>query len=164
MVTQEQFAELLNIQQTFDARIDTKNMNDTKVAYFVEFMEWANTIEFFKNWKQNKGKALEVQLDELSDLLAFGLSGYLQNYGNISEWLYIYQCTYEIPINAFESENFLAFTSNLARILQANEFDGFFVMLPILIAQRYYVNGEEQLFEAYKKKMQVNHERQNNGY
>ena len=36
--------------------------------------EWFNTLETFKNWKKKPGKPLEVQLDELADMLAFGLS------------------------------------------------------------------------------------------
>ena len=32
----------------------------------VEFFEWFNTLETFKNWKKSPGKPLEVQLDELS--------------------------------------------------------------------------------------------------
>ncbi|MDL9964546.1 dUTP diphosphatase, partial [Staphylococcus aureus] len=32
------------------------------------------TLETFKNWKKKPGKPLDVQLDELADMLAFGLS------------------------------------------------------------------------------------------
>ncbi|NGS86937.1 dUTPase, partial [Staphylococcus aureus] len=46
----------------------------SKVAYVVEFFEWFNTLETFKNWKKKPGKPLDVQLDELADMLAFGLS------------------------------------------------------------------------------------------
>ncbi|HEI6494472.1 TPA: dUTP diphosphatase, partial [Staphylococcus aureus] len=35
---------------------------------------WFNTLETFKNWKKKPGKPLDVQLDELADMLAFGLS------------------------------------------------------------------------------------------
>lgn len=31
-------------------------------------------METFKNWKKKPGKPLDVQLDELADMLAFGLS------------------------------------------------------------------------------------------
>ena len=47
---------------------------DSKIAYVVEFFEWFNTLETFKNWKKKPGKPLDVQLDELADILAFGLS------------------------------------------------------------------------------------------
>ncbi|NUX90917.1 dUTPase, partial [Staphylococcus aureus] len=66
--------ELLQIQKEFDDRIPTLNLQDSKVAYVVEFFEWFNTLETFKNWKKKPGKPLDVQLDELADMLAFGLS------------------------------------------------------------------------------------------
>lgn len=73
-LTAEQLEELLQIQKEFDDRIPTLNLQDSKIAYVVEFFEWFNTLETFKNWKKKRGKPLEVQLDELADLLAFGLS------------------------------------------------------------------------------------------
>ncbi|MCY1039628.1 dUTPase, partial [Staphylococcus nepalensis] len=73
-ITVDQLKELLQIQKDFDDRIPTLNLQDSKVAYVVEFFEWFNTLETFKNWKNNPGKPLDVQLDELADMLAFGLS------------------------------------------------------------------------------------------
>lgn len=73
-LTTDQLKELLEIQKEFDSRIPTLNLQDSKVAYVVEFFEWFNTLETFKNWKKKPGKPLEVQLDELADMLAFGLS------------------------------------------------------------------------------------------
>lgn len=73
-LTVEQLQELLQIQKEFDDRIPTLNIEDTKTAYIVEFFEWFNTLETFKNWKKKRGKPIETQLDELADLLAFGLS------------------------------------------------------------------------------------------
>ncbi|HCV8128226.1 TPA: dUTPase, partial [Staphylococcus aureus] len=61
-------------QKEFDDRIPTLNLGDSKIAYVVEFFEWFNTLETFKNWKKKPGKPLDVQLDELADMLAFGLS------------------------------------------------------------------------------------------
>lgn len=73
-LTTDQLKELLEIQKEFDSRIPTLNWQDSKVAYVVEFFEWFNTLETFKNWKKKPGKSLDVQLDELADMLAFGLS------------------------------------------------------------------------------------------
>ncbi|MCD0971464.1 dUTPase, partial [Staphylococcus aureus] len=73
-LTIDQLQELLQIQKEFDDRIPTLNLQDSKVAYVVEFFEWFNTLETFKNWKKKPGKPLDVQLDELADMLAFGLS------------------------------------------------------------------------------------------
>ncbi len=73
-LTVDQLKELLQIQKEFDDRIPTLNLRDSKIAYVVEFFEWFNTLETFKNWKKKPGKPLNVQLDELADMLAFGLS------------------------------------------------------------------------------------------
>ncbi|MWU97095.1 dUTPase, partial [Staphylococcus aureus] len=73
-LTIDQLQELLQIQKDFDDRIPTLNLRDSKIAYVVEFFEWFNTLETFKNWKKKPGKPLDVQLDELADMLAFGLS------------------------------------------------------------------------------------------
>ncbi|KMS39558.1 dUTPase, partial [Staphylococcus aureus] len=52
-----------------------------------EFFEWFNTLETFKNWKKKPGKPLDVQLDELADMLAFGLSIANQQADNMEEIL-----------------------------------------------------------------------------
>lgn len=53
-LTVEQLQELLKIQKEFDDRIPTLNLQDSKIAYVVEFFEWFNTLETFKNWKRNE--------------------------------------------------------------------------------------------------------------
>ncbi|EGQ4265523.1 TPA: dUTPase, partial [Staphylococcus pseudintermedius] len=72
-LTVDQLQELLKIQKEFDDRIPTKNLNDTVASMIIEYVEWVNTLEFFKNWKKTPGKDLDTQLDELSDFLAFNL-------------------------------------------------------------------------------------------
>lgn len=73
-LTVKQLEELLTIQKEFDDRIPTLNLQDSKIAYVVEFFEWFNTLETFKNWKKKRGKPLEVQLDELADKGRFQFS------------------------------------------------------------------------------------------
>ncbi|HCX2154253.1 TPA: hypothetical protein OZE33_000437 [Staphylococcus aureus] len=51
-LTVDQLKELLQIQKEFDDRIPTLNLRDSKIAYVVEFFEWFNTLETFKNWKK----------------------------------------------------------------------------------------------------------------
>ncbi|MDN8667549.1 dUTPase, partial [Staphylococcus aureus] len=41
-LTIDQLQELLQIQKDFDSRIPTLNLQDSKVAYVVEFFEWFN--------------------------------------------------------------------------------------------------------------------------
>ncbi len=59
-LTIDQLQELLQIQKEFDDRILTLNLGDSKIAYVVEFFEWFNTLETFKNWKKKPGKLLDV--------------------------------------------------------------------------------------------------------
>ncbi|MDG6706161.1 hypothetical protein QCE84_14610, partial [Staphylococcus aureus] len=35
---------------------DIAKLRDSKIAYVVEFFEWFNTLETFKNWKKKPGK------------------------------------------------------------------------------------------------------------
>ncbi|EUV16593.1 hypothetical protein O364_02497 [Staphylococcus aureus M0198] len=72
-LTIDQLQELLQIQKEFDDRIPTLNLNDTVASMIIEFFEWFNTLETFKNWKKKPGKPLDTQLDEIADYLAFSL-------------------------------------------------------------------------------------------
>ncbi|NFZ52512.1 dUTPase, partial [Staphylococcus aureus] len=51
-LTVDQLKELLQIQKEFDDRIPTRNLNDAVASMIIEFAEWVNTLEFFKNWKK----------------------------------------------------------------------------------------------------------------
>ncbi|HDZ6210902.1 TPA: dUTPase, partial [Staphylococcus aureus] len=55
-LTIDQLQGLLQIQKEFDDRIPTRNLNDTVASMIIEFVEWINTLEFFKNWKKQPGK------------------------------------------------------------------------------------------------------------
>ncbi|PWZ49673.1 dUTPase [Staphylococcus pseudintermedius] len=149
-LTVEQLEELLQIQKEFDDRIPTLNLEDSKIAYVVEFFEWFNTLETFKNWKKKPGKPLEVQLDELADLLAFGLS--IANQKGIDEWVLVDKIgSFEVSFTESSASSIL---DNLASIDYYNN------QIPITfdIAEQYYTI--DQLITAYKKKMEINHARQ----
>ncbi|EGQ4051708.1 dUTPase [Staphylococcus pseudintermedius] len=161
-LTVEQLQELLQIQKEFDDRIPTLNLQDSRIAYVVEFFEWFNTLETFKNWKKKRGKPLEVQLDELADLLAFGLSIANQvekdtesildniNDGSFNDFL------------MYENVNFDDFKVLDSFLVDINDlvfcWCGYNLFLPFAIANHYYtIDG---LVTAYKKKMERNHARQ----
>ncbi|WP_270892749.1 dUTPase [Staphylococcus saprophyticus] len=176
-ITVDQLKELLQIQKDFDSRIPTLNLEDSKVAYVVEFFEWFNTLETFKNWKKNPGKPLDVQLDELADMLAFGLSIANQTLGNSDIW----SEDEEIEVAAkIVSEN--EYTLNFSREREVKRYLESIVngtlrkdieplqqaLRAIHIAKSYYTI--DQLITAYKSKMERNHARQDgtadkdNGY
>ncbi|HAR7072718.1 TPA: dUTPase [Staphylococcus aureus] len=154
-LTIDQLQELLQIQKEFDDRIPTLNLRDSKIAYVVEFFEWFNTLETFKNWKKKPGKPLDVQLDELADMLAFGLSITNQQ-GLTDEQLEYGLSTLKKDGYVYnESQSAWDFMSDVSNIgldpLSA-------VVTPLDIAYNIYTI--DQLIDAYKKKMKRNHERQ----
>ncbi|MDT0747148.1 dUTPase [Staphylococcus chromogenes] len=152
-LTVDQLKELLQIQKEFDDRIPTLNLEDSKRAYAVEFFEWYNTLESFKNWKKRPGKSLDVQLDELADMLAFGLSitnqvGYNDlTFGRIQN----YDSGLHVEIEKYEYNELFAVIDN-AIVLNET------IVFTFAIANRFYT--VDQLIDAYKKKMEINHARQ----
>ena len=162
-LTVDQLEELLQIQKEFDDRIPTLNLKDSKIAYVVEFFEWFNTLETFKNWKKKPGKSLETQLDELADMLAFGLSIANQKASDINHILsYIEEGDYNefienVDVNFNDKDTVNDFMADMDD-LYIGGFD-FKLFLPFAIAQQYYTIDD--LIAAYKKKMERNHARQN---
>lgn len=144
-LTVEQLQELLKMQKEFDDRIPTLNLQDSRISYVVKFFEWFNTLETFKNWKKKRGKPLEVQLDELADLLAFGLS--IANQKGIDEWVLVDKIgSFNGSFTELSAGSIL---DNLASIDYYNN------QIPITfdIAEQYYTI--DQLITAYKKKMEL---------
>lgn len=164
-ITVDQLKELLQIQKDFDSRIPTLNLQDSKVAYVVEFFEWFNTLETFKNWKKNPGKPLDVQLDELADMLAFGLSIANQlnvnigETGNVNEFLDIWS---KNSFHLDKYDHFCSVYDGFGDMLEEDDLDNddalTYLLTPLVFAIQYY--NIDQLIKAYKKKMRVNHARQ----
>lgn len=153
-ITVEQLKELLQIQKDFDSRIPTLNLEDSKVAYVVEFFEWFNTLETFKNWKKNRGKALDVQLDELADMLAFGLS--IANQSGVKvKTLEESLPNVERDFDYKTSDIMYALIGDISNFGLGEEDP---VLLPLNIAYNLYTI--DQLIAAYKQKMERNHARQ----
>lgn len=153
-ITVDQLKELLQIQKDFDSRIPTLNLQDSKVAYVVEFFEWFNTLETFKNWKKNPGKPLDVQLDELADMLAFGLS--IANQSGIRvKTLEESLPNVEGDFDYKTSDIMYGLIEDISNFGLGEEDP---VLLPLNIAYNLYTI--DQLIKAYKQKMERNHARQ----
>ncbi|EJL1773912.1 TPA: dUTPase [Staphylococcus pseudintermedius] len=154
-LTVKQLEELLTIQKEFDDRIPTLNLEDSKIAYVVEFFEWFNTLETFKNWKKKPGKPLEVQLDELADMLAFGLSIANQTNVNVEELEGVLTSVEQTKADFSSPELVYSIMHDFSNF----EIDGDDAMLlPFNFASNLYTI--DQLITAYKKKMEINHARQ----
>ncbi|KFE40753.1 dUTPase [Staphylococcus hyicus] len=153
-LTVDQLKELLQIQKEFDSRIPTLNLQDSKIAYVVEFFEWFNTLETFKNWKKKPGKPLDVQLDELADMLAFALS-ITNQIGKINDLTFSriqnYDSGLHVEIEKYEYDELFGVIDNAIALNET-------IVLTLGIAHRFYT--VEQLIAAYKNKMERNHARQ----
>lgn len=163
-LTIDQLQELLQIQKEFDDRIPTRNLNDTVASMIIEFVEWINTLEFFKNWKKQPGKPLDTQLDEIADYLAFSLQLTLTivDEEDLEE-------TTEVMVDLIENEVTLPKLHSVYFVHVMHTLTEQFVkgidnsivqvlIMPFLYANTYY--SIDQLINAYKKKMKRNHERQ----
>lgn len=159
LLKKERYRKLLETQAAFDDRVPEYNIENIKIAYLVEFFEWWNTLEIFKSWKTNKGKPKHVQLDELADLLAFGLS--MQNYQSGLDLVHDITSA-EYNIRKFDNSNFLNDIGTLVKGLKYEPDFCIHVFLPVAIASIYYT--VEELLNAYETKMLVNHQRQDNKY
>lgn len=166
-LTIENLKTLLQTQKDFDSRIPTLNLQDSKIAYVVEFFEWFNTLETFKNWKKKPGKPLDVQLDELADMLAFGLSithqlnleitdETVENLNNIM------QAAKDMDKHLDDIDILLEVYTNLGKNIfnrdSTNSDALTFLTYPFAFSVEYY--SLDQLIDAYNKKMEVNHARQ----
>lgn len=166
-LTVDQLQELLQTQKEFDDRISTLNLQDSKIAYVVEFFEWFNTLETFKNWKKKPGKPLDVQLDELADMLAFGLSITHQLNLDVTEETVenlnnIMQAAKDIDKHLDDIDILSEVYTNLGKNIfnrdSTNSDALTFLTYPFAFSVEYY--SLDQLIDAYNKKMEVNHARQ----
>lgn len=166
-LTIENLKTLLQTQKDFDSRIPTLNLQDSKIAYVVEFFEWFNTLETFKNWKKKPGKPLDVQLDELADMLAFGLSITHQLNLDVTEETVenlnnIMQAAKDIDKHLDDIDILSEVYTNLGKNIfnrdSTNSDALTFLTYPIAFSVEYY--SLDQLIDAYNKKMEVNHARQ----
>ncbi|EWG56039.1 Dimeric dUTPase, partial [Staphylococcus aureus MUF168] len=122
-----------------------------------------NTLETFKNWKKKPGKPLDVQLDELADMLAFGLS-IANQVGVSSEEIKeaiesSFKDTEFHKMFNFKDKEFAqdAVVSTPQIIFKEFYPDQQAIVIVIDIAYNLY--SIDQLIDAYKKKMKRNHER-----
>lgn len=166
-LTIENLKTLLQTQKDFDSRIPTLNLQDSKIAYVVEFFEWFNTLETFKNWKKKPGKPLDVQLDELADMLAFGLSITHQLNLDVTEETVenlnnIMQAAKDIDKHLDDIDILSEVYTNLGKNIfnrdSTNSDALTFLTYPFAFSVEYY--SLDQLIDAYNKKMEVNHARQ----
>lgn len=148
----EQLQECFAIQREFDERVFASigrvaTLAERNEALLVELSEWYNTLEVHKYWKTNKGKPLEVQLDEAADCMAFMFS--LLHSRNIDAFEFSQSVNDCIPYHMDTPLNLYSlYGAGLERVFN-------------LFLSHY---GWEAMYKAYIDKMVINHERQDNSY
>lgn len=148
----EQLQECFAIQREFDERVFASigrvaTLAERNEALLVELSEWYNTLEVHKYWKTNKGKPLEVQLDEAADCMAFMFS--FLHLVKVDAVTFANKVKHCIPYHVSSPLN-LEF---LGKVKLEQIFN--------LFLSHY---GWEAMYKAYIDKMVINHERQDNSY
>lgn len=161
-----QFKDLYLMQQELDADIHKrhntsyqKTMRERTMAFLVELGEFANEIRCFKFWSLKGPSSKDVILEEYSDgvhfVLSLGLAiGYDINtdFKPVSSDKSLTEDFLDVYSKACEFKNNVSFTSYKAL------FESF---LGLSVKLGY---SENDIKNAYLKKNEVNHKRQENNY
>lgn len=152
--------DLYPMQAAIDERMDyvDDRFSLTMFSFKVEVYELANKIEFFKFWKHNKGK--DGQLEEYVDGLHFLLSLGLQT-GHQPKVVEVGRIIKPL--------SYLAIFTQIEYAL--NQFKYYCTLNKYLELFEYYLElgamlgfDSQMIKEAYIKKNEINHERQDIGY
>lgn len=172
--------ELLNIQEDFTAALGKKaSIEEYIFALNVEVSEFLNTLPW-KWWKNNQTVDKEKTLDELADIIAFWLSACNAHYNRQAKCRVFTKKEF-LDIKNKHIEK-LSFSLNTAMNTQNKDISVFNVnyfskyafttseaagsLLGYLIAVALKYTGATvlEVVHAYKKKMDINWERQTQNY
>lgn len=171
-ITVEQFKELLKMQKEMD-ELALKN-NDIEpgrdlsqekyLALMTELFEFGNEVEAFKFWKKNKGKA--NQLEELVDALHFILSIIIDEKFDITEDLEITEKQLQFFDEKTFNEIFIMTTLALTDGYMTNNYKEIIMSVLIGLMGMAHKQGfkTDDIINKYKRKNQINIERQMNKY
>ncbi len=160
-----ELSELYKKQSQLDMTIASKRgigveetLEERCLAFLVELGELANETRCFKYWSSKGMSPKERILDEYADGLHFLLS-----IGNIIKTSFLRgegQESYQTLTDAFVA------TYNSFTIFVANPFDKLYIRAfqEFLTLGKMLSLSEEEIEEAYLKKLKINYERQENGY
>lgn len=164
------FKELRGIQREFDSRVEYRKTDRVDFlfdALFIENAEAWNETKDFKFWSTKfKAPDREKLLDEFADILAFSLS--------IANHIELKIPSNIIPRENYASTKFFGWKSafdigTMKEMYELRDFGRlqyiFNRYIERIVFWMYsYGFKDEEIVAAYKKKMGVNHERQETGY
>jgi len=158
-------SELFVLQKELDDEIANQHhvsyettQNERSLALLVELGELANETRCFKYWSFKPASAKEIVLDEFADGLHFFIS--LGLAANIKGRIFVFDTfnddlskgflkTYELASNFFNNRTEENYTKAFTLFLSLYKKLGFEI---------------EDILLGYKKKLEVNHKRQENKY
>jgi dimeric dUTPase (all-alpha-NTP-PPase superfamily) len=167
------YSKLMNMQKELDERIvkehqlEGKDLNENKIlALLVEMSELANETRCFKHWSTKGPSEHSILLEEYVDSLHFFLSIANSFQYDLSRLLKVYEedlkGTVEYPslVSAFKGimmkilvmesqQDAFHFIDSFTAYLQLGSMLGF---------------SQNQIEEAYIRKNEINHKRQDSGY
>src|SRR5690606_2292519 len=155
---------LFKKQKQLDKYIYKKNNVTAKevferkiVALLVELGEFANELQFFKYWKENKNIDGQRAIEEYIDVIHFAIGLAI----DLGIDKHEYSETRPRDLNKL-----LIGIANLATVLSASkEKEHAKTLVNNVIALGYQLGLDEQtVIEAYNKKNEINSERQNSNY
>jgi len=155
---------LFKKQKQLDKYIYKKNNVTAKevferkiVALLVELGEFANELQFFKYWKENKNIDGQRAIEEYIDVIHFAIGLAI----DLGIDKHEYSETRPRDLNKL----FIGI-ANLATVLSASkEKEHAKTLVNNVIALGYQLGLDEQtVIEAYNKKNEINYERQNSNY
>lgn len=152
----DQLKELLEMQKLLDESIFKAKgiteypLDKMQIALFVELGEMMNEFPtLFKHWKDTAVDNREKALVEYVDCLHFALS--LTNYFGLND---DYEYSYEK----------LTVDSNIVDYIRSCGLSEWWSLIELFKIGKILAFTWEEIYEAYKKKNQVNYERLKSGY
>lgn len=154
----EQLKELLQMQEELDEKIlNGKDypVEQMKIALFVELGELMNELPTkFKHWKKSAKDNRENALVEYVDALHFQLSLFNYHKLTVSKFLHDYD---SLPYGRSEDIN----DCLLSCIKYCDNCMGLLALFNLGYILEF---SWEEIYNTYKSKNKINHERQNNNY
>lgn len=170
--------ELLDVQNEFAETLSVKpTKSQYALALNIEISEFLNTLPW-KWWKKQQTVNKEKTLDELADILAFWLSWYNLYLRDIKSNNALYDATKyqeDVQLLEFNINYGIGKEQNSVPKLELIEYETVATLSHLTASARrlgrliytamYYTNATPlEIVAAYKKKMNVNYDRQKTNY
>lgn len=138
-----------------------ETVNDRLLALIVEIAEFANETRTFKYWSNKPASPRMKILEEYIDVMHFAISVGLHFGANIDEGLFVKELNPNLTLTDYLLDLFkLALNlKNNRNLDNYKEFMAYYLGISVYLEYTYF-----ELVEAYLKKNQTNHDRQDNNY